>query len=562
MRNVSRHQLKNFAMLAGASLLTLLAIGLVVTLQARAEQNRNAEVDLAHALTEFNAFQTLPYTADREPAEVVRRRMQLAQRRIERNLSELRRGSLTPELSAASAPLNLNFDQNQRARMLIARGPDQPQSATAAIASEADRSQAAAARALDEAGEVYAARAARALNLATYGAAGGLIILLASFSFFFLRSSRARSIGDALSAENERLLAISQDEALTDALTGLANRRALMTDLADALAAPWAERELVFVLFDLDGFKQYNDTFGHPAGDDLLVHLGGRFASTMAGIGGAYRLGGDEFCILAQMGDVGGEGIARLAAAALSDDSEGFTISASYGLALLPTETSSSEEALRLADQRMYAQKASGRSSAARQSTDVLLRVLAERSSELGEHLDDVARLAQHTARGLGLDERVIARVALAGELHDVGKTGIPDVIIEKPGALNEEEWAFMREHSVIGERIVLSAPSLAPIAQVVRASHERVDGTGYPDQLQAEEIPLEARIIAVCDAFNAMVSERPYATRMTSDAALAELRRCAGTQFDPAVVAAFEHLDRENLVLRARPDPAPTPHP
>jgi len=130
--------------------------------------------------------------------------------------------------------------------------------------------------------------------------------------------------------------------------------------------------------------------------------------------------------------------------------------------------------------------------------------------------------------------------VARAAELHDVGKVAIPDAILNKAGPLDEAEWSFMRRHTIIGERILLSAPALRPVARLVRSSHERWDGGGYPDGLAQEEIPLGARIVAVCDAFDAMTTDRPYRRRVSDAAALAELRGNAGTQFDPQVVKAF----------------------
>jgi HD-GYP domain-containing protein (c-di-GMP phosphodiesterase class II) len=165
-----------------------------------------------------------------------------------------------------------------------------------------------------------------------------------------------------------------------------------------------------------------------------------------------------------------------------------------------------------------------------------------------------VAELAEKTAERLGLPAHEVKLIALAAELHDVGKTAIPDAILNKPGPLDADEWEFMRRHTVIGERIILAAPSLAPTASLVRSSHERFDGTGYPDALRGDAIPLGASIIAVCDAFDAMVSERPYRSAMAVGAALDELHNCAGTQFDPRVVDAFSALvaDRESASLAA----------
>jgi two-component system, cell cycle response regulator len=294
------------------------------------------------------------------------------------------------------------------------------------------------------------------------------------------------------------------------------------------------------VLFDLNGFKQYNDSFGHPAGDALLVRLGENLRRAMADRGSAYRMGGDEFCILAPLAEEGADRIATTVAAALHEEGEGFTITCAYGAAIIPDDASDADEAVRLADHRMYTQKNGGRTSASRQSKDVLLQALQERHPDLGAHLDDVGRLAAATAAKLGLSEEQAEQLRTTGELHDVGKVAIPDAILNKPGPLDASEWKFVRRHSEIGERIVAAAPALGEVALLVRATHERWDGGGYPDGLAAQEIPLGARIVAVCDAYDAMISARPYQQAMDTAAALHELRRCAGTQFDPDVVEAF----------------------
>jgi two-component system, cell cycle response regulator len=204
---------------------------------------------------------------------------------------------------------------------------------------------------------------------------------------------------------------------------------------------------------------------------------------------------------------------------------------------------------MRKADEAMYAQKHSGRATAGRQSSDVLLRALAERHPDLGDHQDGVAELATEVARRAGIEGENLLHVAHAAALHDVGKVAIPDAIINKPAALDDDEWAFMRRHTIIGERIIAAAPALAPAAKLVRSSHEAFDGTGYPDHVAGVEIPLGARIIAICDAFDAMISDRPYSTPKTADDALAELRRCAGTQFDPQLVALFEQVMAERAL-------------
>jgi PAS domain S-box-containing protein/diguanylate cyclase (GGDEF)-like protein len=329
-------------------------------------------------------------------------------------------------------------------------------------------------------------------------------------------------------------------EARHDALTTLPNRRSLMADLEQGLVDATHEQPLLLGLFDLDGFKAYNDVFGHPAGDTLLARLGHNLADAMEGWGLGYRMGGDEFCVLGRLGLDTAASVAEKAVAALSEQGEGFSITASYGWVLMPTDTDNSAAALRMADQRMYARKSIGRASAGRQTTDVLLRVLSERSPALGTHLDEVTELCQAMASKLMFSEDQLACLLQAASLHDVGKTAVPDEILDKPGPLDAEEWEFMRRHPVIGERILGAAPSLAQAAKLVRASHERVDGRGYPDRLRGESIPLGARIIFVCDAYNAMTSDRPYRAAMSVEDALAELRHCTGTHFDPTVVDAF----------------------
>jgi diguanylate cyclase (GGDEF)-like protein len=340
--------------------------------------------------------------------------------------------------------------------------------------------------------------------------------------------------------ENLAMLEEHRTEALTDALTGLRNRRSLMLDLDRELPLATVEEPRVLILFDLDGFKQYNDAFGHLAGDGLLSRFGERLRCTVRGHGRAYRLGGDEFCVLVEPDAAGPDPLVAACCSALSDHGEGFEITASHGAVSVPVEAESPTEALQLADRRMYARKGGHRMSARRQSRDVLLSTLSERQPDLRHHLHEVAELALAVGRELGMNPEELDELARAAELRDLGKIAIPDAILSKPGALNEAEWAFMRRHTVVGERILLSAPALRPVARLVRSSHERFDGSGYPDGLAGEDIPLGARIVAVCDAYEAMTSDRPYRPPMSPEEAIAELGACAGSQFDPAVVDAF----------------------
>jgi diguanylate cyclase (GGDEF)-like protein len=341
--------------------------------------------------------------------------------------------------------------------------------------------------------------------------------------------------------ENLRMLQSSRQEAMTDALTGLGNRRRLLLDLSAALEGITRSEPRALVMFDLDGFKRYNDSFGHPAGDSLLARLGRNLESAVNPFGRAYRLGGDEFCALvASIGD-NVDTIVQRASAALDDHGKGFRVRASHGVVLLPQEAVDASVAMQIADQRLYSNKGARRRSAVGQQTrDVLLQVLHERQPDLHEHLEDVAELAVSVGRLMPLLPEELDELARAAELHDIGKMAVPDEILSKPGPLDDVEFGFIKQHTIVGERILAAAPALAPVAKIVRGSHEKWDGSGYPDGLVGDEIPLAARIIAVADAFHAMTSDRPYQAPVDEADALGELRRCAGSHFDPSVVEAF----------------------
>ena len=197
-----------------------------------------------------------------------------------------------------------------------------------------------------------------------------------------------------------------------------------------------------------------------------------------------------------------------------------------------PAETARDDRRFRSRQDRLAA-----RGSPACQSRDVLLTALAECAPEVGHHSTGVGHLAESTAYRLGLERDQQVEVRLAGELHDVGKVAIPNGILSKPGGLTREERLVVEQHPVIGERILAAAPALANVARLVRSSHEWMDGTGYPDRLAGEDIPLGARLVAVCDAYDAMVSDRPYRRAMDAEAALAELERSAGFQFEADIV-------------------------
>jgi HD-GYP domain-containing protein (c-di-GMP phosphodiesterase class II) len=207
----------------------------------------------------------------------------------------------------------------------------------------------------------------------------------------------------------------------------------------------------------------------------------------------------------------------------------------------IPSEASDETAALQIADTRMYASKRHRRATTViAQTRDVLLSATAEHSASLPAHMIEVGELARDVARRLGLDAETIEMTLRTGELHDVGKIAVPESILNKPAPLTDAEWTFVRNHTLIGQRVLNAAPALRPVAALVRSTHERYDGAGYPDGLAGEQIPLPARIVFACDSFHAMIADRPYAPAITLAGARAELHRGAGSQFDPRVIDAL----------------------
>jgi two-component system, cell cycle response regulator len=354
--------------------------------------------------------------------------------------------------------------------------------------------------------------------------------------------------------ENLRMLVGSRLMALTDPLTGLGNRRLLMDDLQVACHLAEREEPWQLVLYDLNGFKRYNDTFGHPAGDALLERLSAKLKEIVGAHGTAYRLGGDEFCVLLRSSGADTDAVVAASVEALSEHGPGFAIGAAHGVVSIPEERRDPSSTMQLADQRLYRRKDETReSSAVHQLRDVLLQAFQERYPDLQEHQRGVGTLVLAVGRRLGVEGEELDVLARAAELHDVGKIAIPDAILNKPGPLDAEEWRFMRRHTILGERILMAAAALRPVAKLVRSSHERFDGGGYPDALAGEQIPLGSRIIFVCDAYDAMISNRTYSRAITPAEAIVELRACAGTQFDPEVVDAFvETLEQTSFALHS----------
>jgi diguanylate cyclase (GGDEF)-like protein len=527
--------------------LTFAAIASVWLLVGRADSSRAAQLRISSATLSLSDLQTAPYDADPATGGSVK----VSRVRIQDD-DESISGALMPGAQVGVAPglLAAGREDFARVKPVVASVYRIATSAGGLSAAGArvlglDVLMAARSRALSGVlAKIAAADAADATTARTqvkFGAAGTMLLLLAAFGYFYFRSVAAR---EAL----RRLADAKGEEARTDALTGLRNRRGLAMDFLDAGAQTPGVPELLLVMFDLDGFKQYNDTFGHAAGDALIQRLGGRLAVVAEQhAGSAYRMGGDEFCVLVRCLPAQAERLIDDATAAIQDTGEAWHIGCSHGIAWIPSEAVGQIEGLALADERMYANKTS-RSPTTRQVTDALLQVITEQDGGLDDHVERVAELAGTLATALGQPTREVARIRLAATLHDVGKTAIPASILDKAGDLDDAEWEFIRSHPAIGGRIVAAAPALADTAALIHSSHERIDGHGYPDGLAGTSIPLGSRIIAVCNAFDAMTSGRPYRQAISVDAALDELNLNAGTQFDASIVETF----CQQIALRA----------
>jgi len=342
--------------------------------------------------------------------------------------------------------------------------------------------------------------------------------------------------------------------ALSDPVTGLENRRKLTRDMSAALATPGDSR--VLVMLELDGLQTYSDRFGYAAGEELLRRSASSLLEAVEPLAGiAYRVDTDRLAALVPLGERQLGEVVLAATASLRDDAADPVISRAYGDVAIPDEAAQPELALQIAGQRLAAHKQRQHRSARRQAHAALMAVLSVRRPDLREHLRIVTYRAISLARRLGLGVAEIDDIALAAELQDIGLLAVPEAVLEKERPLDEAETAMVRSHTVEGEKIIAAAPGLAPVAKLVRASSEYFDGSGYPDGLAGEAIPLGARIIAVSVAYAAMTSHRPYQAARSAMEALAELNRCSGTQFDPRVVEALS----QDLAEEAPPVPAPT---
>jgi diguanylate cyclase (GGDEF)-like protein/putative nucleotidyltransferase with HDIG domain len=376
------------------------------------------------------------------------------------------------------------------------------------------------------------------------------------------RHELRRALADAR-ARLAGLEAQLADRARTDACTGMLTLDAFCGDAEAVLAhAGRAEQPASLALVDIDDFRSLNARRGPAAGDAALLAVAERLRALTRATDVIGRTGADELAVLMPGTRLPGARTCceRLIAELDASDIPGAGfITVSAGVATHRSGTTIERLLAAAARGLDQARADGGARTAARPAEsgvnpfraqahviEALATALVERDRYTGEHSAFVVDMARTVAASIGLDEVEVERVGHAALLHDIGKVGMPDRVLHKRGPLVSEEWDVMREHPVIGERILRSIPGMGSVARIVRHEHERFDGTGYPDRLAGEEIPLGSRIILACDAYHAMTSDRPYRAGMGHDHAVAELVRCAGSQFDPRIVAALVgHLGR-----------------
>jgi diguanylate cyclase (GGDEF)-like protein/PAS domain S-box-containing protein len=339
---------------------------------------------------------------------------------------------------------------------------------------------------------------------------------------------------------------------LHDKLTGLYNRACLDKKLGDVRPD---EFPYSIIMGDLNGLKIVNDAFGYRTGDRLLIEIAKILRESCRPNDTVIRSGGDEFVILLPGADetVALSIVKRIKKKCKESTFQPFQPSISLGFAVKTSPEQDILSVFQKAETKMYQHKMLEVDSSPGFSIQSLQQMLHERSNETEEHTERLRILVRLIGQELGLSETLLFDLDLLAALHDIGKIAIPDEILNKPGKLTDEEWGIMKRHSEIGYRIARTSPVLVPIAEYILAHHEHWNGQGYPRGLVGGQIPLPARILAVADAYDAMVSIRLYKDTFTPEQAVDELKNCSGTQFDPMVVSAFISLFQKRQKARKK---------
>jgi diguanylate cyclase (GGDEF)-like protein/putative nucleotidyltransferase with HDIG domain len=380
----------------------------------------------------------------------------------------------------------------------------------------------------------------------------------------------------AVALQNARDYREKLEQAIRDPLTGLYNRRYFFEALEKEVQR--SERygsDASLALFDVDDFKRINDTCGHAAGDEVLREIGRIVEGLIRPTDSFARIGGEEFALLMpETKQLDALLICERLRTAISRHRllPDRRVTVSGGVASCPQDASRREELERRADGALYWAKRHGKDMCAVASEVIVDDADGDREGAIAHlyalvatiddshlhtrhHSENVAAYAVALGQALGLDRERIVNLRRAALLHDIGKVAVGEGILTKPAALSEAEYDEIKLHPVVGATMLLHA-GLIEEAGWVRHHHERVDGAGYPDRLAGDQVPLEARIIFVADSFEAMTSDRPYRAGMSEEEAVAELRRCSGTQFEPEIVETLARLVEEGeltvLALRA----------
>lgn len=330
-------------------------------------------------------------------------------------------------------------------------------------------------------------------------------------------------------------------QSVHDQLTGIYNRNYYEEELRRLKSIPGIT--LALIICDVDGLKIINDTMGHEQGDQLLKTVAGLLKKTFPAGTVLARIGGDEFAIIMAPGtDKTVEEYCTELRERVenSNQTSGIKISISVGFATGNTDECDVALLAKQADDNMYRDKMLHRNSSSNALVQTLKNALGERDFVTSGHADRMQEIAEYFALGLNLPERRVSDLILLAQFHDIGKVGVPDAILFKPAALTPEEKTIMQKHSEIGHRIAESASILSDIGDLILKHHEWWNGEGYPLGLKGEDIPLECRILAIIDAFDAMINDRPYRKAMSLEAAIAELNKWSGIQFDPYLVDYF----------------------